>query len=583
MSIITIGTPEKFAPVFNPIYFYVTSTNDINEGFKYVVDLYDDDSNIFITRYKIYPRPNDLFGVIDINQILASQISYTFDQTINYIDVGLEDYINYRLEVGEEYVNYWDFADNQYVLSGPYTGYLSFVGVFNNNPFVAGDIVETIQAPGFTYSGYNGTFEVLSANSSTIIVDWPHTVATPANPGQAVYATHQKTLFPNLRTYSGYTAWNGAVMHQNLMSMQSSIMNLNTGATAPFLSSIPQNDYVVKPTNNMWLNFWSSAQTANSRFAYVTTHYGEYSMINGLTGYTGSSVQILPIGPQNITDIEGTSGPFTGQTYWSNDAGTLPVFKNECWESFGYVSGSTGSTILFGSSISPWYNNFTDQIVDFYLGNQLYTTVITSTPFFQTVAIPIAPSIFIAAGFLPNVTYSSFVTLFQKTEYYTVQMFGSGNTATSLQYSFDVDWNTTRYGNIELLFMDRSGSFIPANFELQSAKSVNIERNEYQTILGGLNTTLDTWRYDSTDRGRNVLNTTVKKQVELLSNWITEDTSKYWEQLFTSPVVYIKEFGEFWPVIIKDTNYKLVTKNNKKNIQVKIVVEYANSDVVQRF
>lgn len=583
MSIITIGRPEKFAPVFNPIYFYVTSTNDINEGFKYVVDLYDDDSNIFITRYKIYPRPNDLFGVIDINQILASQISYTFDQTINYIDVGLEDYINYRLEVGEEYVNYWDFADNKYVLSGPYTGYLSFYGVFNNNHFFAGDIVEIIQAPGFTYSGYNGTFEVLSANSSTIIVDWPHTVNTPVNLGQAVYATHKKTLFPNLRTYSGYTAWNGAIMHQDLMSLQSSQLNLNTGATAPFLSSIPQNDYVVKPSNNMWLNFWSSAQTANSRFAYVTTHYGEYSMVNGLTGYTGSSVQILPIGPQNISDIENTYGPLPGQTYWSNDVGTYPVFKNECWESFGYIYNSTGSTFLFNSSISPWYNNGIDQIVDFYLGNQLYTTVITSTPIGQIVQIPIAPSIFIAAGFLPAVTYSSFITLFQKTEYYTVQMFGSGNTATSRQYSFDVDWNTTRYGNIELLFMDRGGSFIPANFELQSAKSVNIERNEYQTILGGLNTTLDTWRYDSTDRGRNVLNTTVKKQVELLSNWITEDTSKYWEQLFTSPVVYIKEFGEFWPVIIKDTNYKLVTKNNKKNIQVKIVVEYSNLDVVQRF
>ena len=509
MSIVTIGTPEKFAPVFNPIYFYVSSTNDIQEGFKYVVDLYNDDTNVFITRYKFYPRPNDLFGVIDINQILASQIGYSFDQTLNSIDVGTENYINYRLEVGEEYVNYWDFADNQYVLSGPYTGYLSFVGVFNNNPFVAGDIVEIQQDPGYTYSGYNGTFEVLSADSSTIIVNWQHTVTTPPNPGQAVYATHQKTLYPNLRTYSGYTAWNGAILHQDLMLVTSSYFNLNTGATAPFLSYVPDN-YVVKPTNGMWLNYWSSAQTANAKYAYITTHYGEYSMMNGLTGYTGSSVQILPIGPQNITDIEGTSGPLAGQTYWSNDVGTYPIFKNLCWEAFGYLSASTGTTVLFGSSASPWYNDFNDQIVDLYIGNQFYTTSILATPLSVAITIPIAPSVFAAAGYTAGVTYPSLTSVFQKTESYTVQMFGTGNTATSELREFIVDWDTTRYGNIELLFIDKGGSFVPANFELQSAKSISIDRNEYQTILGGLDQSLKTWRYNSTDRGRNVLNTTVK-------------------------------------------------------------------------
>jgi len=591
MSIVTLGTPSKLASVFNPIYFYVSSTNDIQEGFKYVVDVYNDTTNDFITRYKIYPRPNDLFGVIDINQILASQVGYKFDQTINYIDDGGVNYLNYRLEVGEEYVNYWDFSDNQYVLSGPYTGFLSFDGVFNNNPFVAGDIVQIIQDPGFAYSGYNGTFEVLSANSGTIIVNWPHTVSTPPNPGQAVYASRQKTLFPNLRTYSGYTAFNGALTQVQLYGVGldfDTIVGLNTATTGSFLYNGPQSaEYVVKPSNGMWLNYWSSACTANANFAYVTTHYGEYSMFNGNTGTTGSALQILPIGPQNITDIETQSGPLSGQTYWSNDVGTNPVIKNECWDAVGYLAGTgiySASTILFGSTTSPWYNDFNDQIIDLYIGNQLYTTTISLTPFTTTIVIPIAPSVFASAGFTAGVTYSSpITTTFQKTEWYTVQMFGSGNTATSKEIEFIVDWNTTRYGNIELLFLDRAGSFIPANFELQNAKSISIDRNEYQTILGGLNQSIGGWSFNSSDRGRNVLNTTVKKQVELLSNWINEATSEYWEELLSSPVVYIKEIGLYWPVIVKDTNYKIVTKNNKKNIQVKLVIEYANNDSVQRF
>ncbi len=743
MAVTVVGTPDIFTPVYNPIFFYMDSTNKNETGFKYVMDIYSANTQNKIGRYKLFPRPLDGYGVGDINQLLTSQVGYFFDQNFNFITGSTGSYLDYDVVFGEEYVKYWSFYDNSfYTSSDPaFSGKTMFytLDASNTHNFVAGDFVLIQQDPGYTSTYYNGIFEVISASTTAIIVDLDHTVNTPANSGTAVYADQHKTVnmgetisitlgsevvvntnfsaltgwtqpssigpgggtnqivigggvmicfvsdyigvfdstsynsgatislipgqdylcqydvltveyngstattFPHSHninlgggfgtsnfgigsfsevitagstgtttgvhfnitasafsgsptyaivvdnvtvkpysesiTYdtieSGYTVFNGAIQHQDFISYTSSTYDL-TSSSSKFLTDVPSG-YRVKSDNSMWINFYSDQSAYYAYSAELVTRYGTYLSVNPVTANT--TVQTIAIGPYNITQSNGTVLP-TGIFWYNNPQPSYPIFKNMCWDYDTVVSGSAGTVIVSASDGTqfPLWNQFTigSEYVDFYLNNILHQALITATPTTSSVQIVYPYSAFTAAS-------NTSGTLFQITEYYDVRFNDPFNPSisTSETLHFNVDWNTTRYGNIELLFIDRLGSFIPANFELQSYKSINISRNEYQTFLGRL--TGDKWNYQSIDRGRQNLNTTVKKQIDLISNWLTEEEAEFLQELYTSPVVFIKEFNQFWPVIVTSNSYAIQTKNNKKNIQIRITIEMANNDRIQNF
>ena len=563
MSFTIVGKPDKFAPVFNPIYFYVDSSLKNEDGFKYVMDIYSAKTQTKIGRYKLFPRPVDGYGVGDINQLLSSQVSFYLNQDKNIIDKTPQNNINYDIVFGQEYVNYWTFITNNNYSIAPFVGYTMFSGLTAHS-FVVGDSVLIEQASGFTSSIYNGIFSILAVTSNEIIVDLLHSVTTPTNGGTAVYSDKHKTIYMGAATETGYTAFNGSVAHQNLNDYTSVKYNLASGASANFLTNMP-NNYILKNSNKMWLNYYSSNLLLNAPFAHITTRYGNYDMINYITGTT-DNMQILPCGPANIA---------SATTGWTLTTGTHPVIKNTCWDFNLVTSGpmvySGAATAFLTDNInniqSPWYNNFTDEVIDFYIGGILTQAFIYATPSPNQVIL-----FFPYSGFT-NPTYN----LYQKTEAYSVYMLSTGGTfQTSQTKNFVVDWSTTRYGNIELYFIDRLGSMIPVNFELQSNRSINISRSEYQTLLGNLNNSK--WSFDSTERGRHNINTTVKTELELNSNWMSEQQASYMQELYTSQAVYIKEYGKLWPVIITSNSYDIKTKNNKKNIQIKIKLEMAFLD-----
>jgi hypothetical protein len=66
--------------------------------------------------------------------------------------------------------------------------------------------------------------------------------------------------------------------------------------------------YRVKPSNKMWLNYYSSSPEQNTYLAYLTTRYGEYALLNTLSGTSATKVQTIACGPANITAVEGTTG-----------------------------------------------------------------------------------------------------------------------------------------------------------------------------------------------------------------------------------------------------------------------------------
>lgn len=578
MSITVKGRPDPFSPTYNPIYFYMSSSLVGQEGFKYVLDIFSAGTSTRLGKYKLFPRPVDNYGVGDINQLLTSYVNYDFHQYNNVITGATQSYINYDVNIGEEYIQYWTFTDN--IDTNPPGGDTAYTGM-SGHPFVAGDYVRVLQDPGYFSDLYNGVFYVKSVTPTSVTVDLPHTISTPTNPGKMTWGDRRKTVVMSGAIYSNYVAFNGAVPHQSLIDYTSTTFTMTPSSGARFLTNLPSG-YHVRTENKMYLDFHCNdggTSFYNNYAAKITTRYGTYILIN-TSSY--KSVQQLPVGPANITAIEGLTGS-TGQIQWRNQTGTPGVFKDKCWE-YSSFSNSGGNTLVSSAFISPWYSGYTGETVSFINGPDVTTAGIISTPTPTTVLL--------------NIPFSSFTNstgyIYQKTDYYDVVMLNASGVTTSETLRFNVDYDVTRYGNVELMFIDRLGSFIPVNFTLQQNRTINIDRQEYQTIVGGLigsypgsgqesPAVVGRWGFDSADRGRNVLNTTVKKSISLISNWVTEAEANYFQELYSSPVTYIKEFGKYWPVIITSNTYEVKTKKNIKNIQIKITIEMANLDMIQQF
>ena len=559
MAITILGTPQIFQPAFNPIYFYLDSTNKTEEGFRYMVNVGFSSIDIF-ANLKLAPSPVDGYGIADVHQILKNKVSGGLQVNNNAISANTAIFQEYGIIYGEEYVNYWEYADVEFTFApSPFESFTSLVSLMSSASqiYTAGDSIFVEQNSGFTNSSYSGVHTVLSANATTIIIDVPFGTGTTGTEGGRVsYSDKRKTQFYPLGTYKDLITFNGAQYHQEFINWSSSTYDMIVNPDALFLTNMPDG-YRVKPDNKMWLNFYSSSIEGDTDISFqLLTEYGSYQ----LTGVTNEVLTTYGCGPQNITTVEND---------YIVDFGSLPIFRNYCYQIDSIIEGATGTTIeLAGSGTSPWYNNFTDELITFVGQNgEAFEAFITATP---------SPSVIVVNYAFSAIT-SSTGSISQRTDWYTIQLF-SGGTASSELRTINVDWNETRYGNIELTFIDRLGSYIPANFELQSFRQMDIQRDEYQKILGGFNGT--GWGYNSTDRGRVNINTTVKNQLTLNSNWLTEEEVNYLKELYSSADVYITENGQLWPVIVKSNSYRIVTKKNKKNIKIEIVIEYANNDSI---
>jgi len=564
MAISIVGSPDKFSPVFNNMYYFLDSTNKTEEGFKYVVDIYESGTSNLLDSIKLWPRPVDGYGVNKINTLLKSQISEDIE-AITLPRSSNNVWLAYDIEFGEEYINYWEYADVEFTFApSPFESFASLTALMSSTSqiYTAGDTILVEQNSGFTNSSYSGVHTVLSANATTIIIDVPFGTGTTGTEGGRVsYSNKRKSLFINLTNVSGYTAFNGAISHQDFPSYTNSIYNFILNPDAKFLTNAPDG-YNVKPTNSIRLDFFSQFLSGLTNTSFeVVTEFGSYQ-ITGAT-YDGI-VGVYGCGPLDFTENE---------NLYIADNGTFPIIKNYCF-TVTAMTESVGRVLLEGIGESPWYNDFTDEFIIVY-GEQgeVFSSFIQDTPDPNTILLS-----------TPFASISSTMgTAVQRTNSYTVQFF-SGNTAASSAMTFNVDWRPNfqlgEDNGIELLFMDRLGSYLPTNWTLQNSRTMNVARDSYKKILGDLNVSAGKWTYNSTDRGTTNINTRVITQLELLSDWVTPQDANYIKELYSSPFVYIKENGQYWPVNVQTNAYQIPTQYNKKLIQLAITITYANNDVI---
>jgi hypothetical protein len=510
MAIIISGAPssykqsilverETFVPVYNPIVYYLDSDNKTNQGFKYVADIYSAGTANRIATVKVLPRPVDGLGVINVNQLVENEVSYTIPTPINNFQNVPLNYVNYDIEFGEEYFVEWPFTATT---QGPgfFSGF-TFLSGTSVSPFANGD--DIIVYPTVSTPGLEGYSTVIGSGLTSILIVTPWDNSYSAATGVVRFANGSKTVFPNLTGITNTIAWNGALSHQDFINYNSLdyslyFSSLPAVGLGQYLTNVP-NYYRIRNENDMYLQFHNFRGATNviykPNYLQVRTYeddprngaayVGEYAYSADTYPISGITMQMVNVGPQAITNF--SSSPVVV-------LGSLPVFK---------------------------------------------------------------PAI----------------------NYYAIQILGDRDFL-GQEYFFEINKDCFRFNNIELLFQDRLGSLIPANFEVNSVRRINWNQSTYDTYMGDL--VGGKYRYNSYERGTNIINTTVIEELDINSNWIDDETATFWQELFTSPLVFIREGdGDYQPVIIKNTSKEILNKNNKKNISYNLTIQYAYNNRVQ--
>jgi hypothetical protein len=149
------------------------------------------------------------------------------------------------------------------------------------------------------------------------------------------------------------------------------------------------------------------------------------------------------------------------------------------------------------------------------------------------------------------------------------------------------------------------GSFSSFAFQLKNYERGEVTRDEYnKDVTGFINTlpSVDQWSYLTREDGFKTFNINVKKTIDLNTNWMTEEMNRYFEELITSPQVYLKlasytntenwlypedesgcplripESTEYQPVIVQNNQYEVFQQRNKNLIKHSITVRLANQD-----
>ena len=167
---------------------------------------------------------------------------------------------------------------------------------------------------------------------------------------------------------------------------------------------------------------------------------------------------------------------------------------------------------------------------------------------------------------------------FSNWAYYIVAGYnGSFALQTSLYYFIKQDTSCKGFKVRRLAFRNSLGCYDYFNFKKKSTQTLEVNRNNYETIMGRFNGSK--WSYNNTMRGKRTRETTAILKETLNTDWINEADARLLEKLIMSNDVYIVENADTTyteGVIVTDSSFIKKTVANDNLIQYSITIEYAN-------
>ena len=168
---------------------------------------------------------------------------------------------------------------------------------------------------------------------------------------------------------------------------------------------------------------------------------------------------------------------------------------------------------------------------------------------------------------------------FDNWAYYTIRAYDSNATTTksALYYFINQDGSCKGFKVRRLAWRNSLGCFDYFNFKKKSTQTINVTRNNYNTLLGNFSS--DMYSYNNFSRGKNTRNTTAIVREVINTDWITEQDAVLLEGLIMSTNIQIVENADTSytvPVLVTDTSFIKKTVANDKMIKYTINIEYAN-------
>jgi hypothetical protein len=428
------------------------------------------------------------------------------------------------------------------------------------------------------------------------------------------FGDERSTLSANLLNDT-YDTFNGVVDFDEFMDWDFTLYNPSSGSfngNAKFLTTFPDG-LTLKPDNDVFLNFWgrtlSGAVDSLELKTYGSTGsiVGSYSIPNDILAGNQTRVLNIGVGPRTLNnscyDVESISnGNFGSTASWniqnylggtaSISAGVLNYYDNTgAGDGTSYIvqTGVLTPGVSYSVTLTAANNNFVIVLVgdenDTYVilndenGTFTYTFTATGTDFWIETSSVYAgecgvdlDNLSVLQGICVDLSCSN-------VSYYTIQIKKSNGFNQSELRTFYLDCSCDKYQNYPLLFLDRFGSFVPLNFELNNKQMVGIERKSYDRVIG--NRVGDKYSYSLTDRSKKIYDVSLKEKWTLNSNWMDQSLAAYYEELFTSPNVMILIDGDYRSVMITSDVYDRKRLESNELIMYSIDIEFVNNNKVQ--
>ena len=155
----------------------------------------------------------------------------------------------------------------------------------------------------------------------------------------------------------------------------------------------------------------------------------------------------------------------------------------------------------------------------------------------------------------------------------------SGNASTATYYFIKQDGSCKGYAVRRLAWRNSLGAWDYFNFKKKSTQTVNVERNNYSSMLGTFNKSK--YRYDDYQRGKTTRQTTAVLRETLNTDWIPEAQADLIEKCLISTNVQIVENTDTTytqsVMITSSSHIRKTSANDGMKIQYTIEIEYANN------
>lgn len=516
---------SSIMPVYNPVFWEVSSDNVLECGFKYVADVYVNGINV--KRLKRFPdgSGNGGFNIAAVLQDYLDNSPIIYDTDFNPVP---ERILTYTIHFGEEYdsssscdgisVVYPDLVvtDDQFAWNGA----MQYKEWREYNSFDSARFL-------LSYGPDKGEFLTTQPDNIMIGMGESAELCFFNMPGSTAGGKLVINTFDAdgvFITTAGITnAYSPAGAGDMFMSVQVGPDNINNSVGYPLINS------AVYSYNVFLQGGMSSGLLSNPTLQYLgganswtTSSYPGCSTTFGIT--VANKMQfIIPdvsCGNQLTLLYNGTGGSsfIPGQTY--NITFTVDNVNNPSGEA---------------------------QYVQFRLNGVAGTAYGGVGTFISQITAGSSPTGLEIIGYFDADTGGFGSHSFSLT---AIQAVLVGGTRTSEIKSYKIDRRPSRYCPMRFKWLNKLGGQDSYSFNLAKIDRLNIQRTEFDKLLLP--------SYDLGDRGRKNIAITSTQSVQAASNWLTQDESDWIIGLFESPDVYVQDTNPiytFWKMAPNDPGY----------------------------